>query len=69
MRRHSGVRRPQSSKPDTCAERCDVYDILIDRLHKRIADQAVFRLIRAYLDAGTLINGVVEKSRCGAPVG
>ena len=45
------------------------HDILIDRLRKRIADRAVIRLIRAYLDAGTLINGVVEKSRCGAPQG
>ncbi|WP_419146403.1 reverse transcriptase domain-containing protein [Leclercia adecarboxylata] len=41
------------------------HDILMDRLRKRITDQAVIRLIRAYLDAGTLINGVVEKSRCG----
>lgn len=45
------------------------HDILIDRLRKRIADREVIRLIRAYLDAGTLINGVVEKSRCGAPQG
>jgi len=45
------------------------HDILIDRLRKRIADRAVIRLIRAYLDAGTLIDGVVEKSRCGAPQG
>lgn len=45
------------------------HDILMDRLRKRIADRAVIRLIRAYLDAGTLINGVIEKSRCGAPQG
>jgi group II intron reverse transcriptase/maturase len=45
------------------------HDILMDRLRKRIADQAVIRLIRAYLDAGTLINGVVEKSRLGTPQG
>lgn len=45
------------------------HDILIDRLRKRIADQAVIRLIRAYLDAGTLVDGVVEKSRCGTPQG
>lgn len=42
------------------------YEILMDRLRKRIEDRAVVRLIRACLDAGTLINGVVEKSRCGA---
>lgn len=45
------------------------HDILMDRLCKRIVDRAVIRLIRAYLDAGTLINGVVEKSRCGTPQG
>ncbi|MGH8602509.1 MAG: group II intron reverse transcriptase/maturase [Gammaproteobacteria bacterium] len=45
------------------------HDILIDRLSKRITDRAVIRLIRAYLDAGTLINDVVEKRRCGAPQG
>lgn len=45
------------------------HDILIDRLRKRVADRAVIRLIRAYLDAGTLVDGVVEKSRCGAPQG
>ena len=45
------------------------HDILIDRLCKRIADRAVIRLIRAYLDAGTLVDGVVEKSRCGAAQG
>lgn len=45
------------------------HDILIDHLRKRITDRAVIRLIRTYLDAGTLINGVIEKSRCGAPQG
>lgn len=45
------------------------HNTLIDRLGNRIADRSVIRLIRAYLDAGTLINGEVEKSRCGAPQG
>ena len=45
------------------------HDILMGRLRKRVADRAVIRLIRAYLDAGTLNHGMVEKSRCGAPQG
>ena len=32
------------------------HDILIDRLGKRIADRSVIRLVRSYLDAGTLID-------------
>lgn len=45
------------------------HDLLMDRLSQRIADRSVIRLVRAYLDAGTLKAGVVEKSRCGAPQG
>lgn len=45
------------------------HDILMDRLRRRIADRSVIRLIRAYLDAGALVDGVVEKQRCGAPQG
>lgn len=41
------------------------HDILIGRLSKRIADRPVIRLVRAYLDAGTLKAGVFEKSCCG----
>ena len=45
------------------------HDILIDRLSKRIAEQPVIRLVRAYLDAGTMKDGAVEKRRCRAPQG
>jgi group II intron reverse transcriptase/maturase len=45
------------------------HDILIDRLSKRIADRSVIRLVRAYLDAGTMNSGVIERRRCGAPQG
>lgn len=32
------------------------HDIFVDRLRKRIAERAVIRQIRAYLDAGALIQ-------------
>lgn len=35
------------------------HDILMDRLAKRIADKAVLRLIRQYLQAGVMAGGVV----------
>lgn len=46
------------------------HDILIDRLRKRIDDDAgVIRLIRAYLNAGILDGGVVVDRRLGTPQG
>ena len=36
------------------------HNTLIDRLGNRIADRSVIRLIRTYLNAGTMINGVIE---------
>ena len=37
------------------------HDILMDRLKRRIEDAAVLRLIRAYLDAGIMSDGVVSE--------
>ena len=45
------------------------HDILIDRLRKRIADRAVLRLIRAYLNAGIMDGGVVVERHQGTPQG
>jgi RNA-directed DNA polymerase len=45
------------------------HDILMDRLAKRIADKAVLRLIRKYLQAGVMINGVVVERAQGTPQG
>lgn len=45
------------------------HDILIDRLSKKVADKGVIRLIRAYLNAGILADGVVEKRGRGTPQG
>jgi RNA-directed DNA polymerase len=45
------------------------HDILMDRLAKRIADKAVLRLIRSYLQAGIMANGVVMDRSEGTPQG
>jgi RNA-directed DNA polymerase len=45
------------------------HDILMDRLAKRIADKAVLRLIRRYLQAGIMANGVVLERVQGTPQG
>ena len=45
------------------------HDILMDRLAKRIADKAVLRLIRRYLQAGIMAAGVLMKRSQGKPQG
>ncbi len=45
------------------------HDILMDRLAKRIPDKAVLRLIRRYLQAGIMSNGVVMERMEGTPQG
>jgi RNA-directed DNA polymerase len=45
------------------------HDILIDRLRKRIADAGVIRLVRAYLNSGIMVGGVVQERVMGTPQG
>ena len=45
------------------------HDVLMDRLSKRIADADVLRLIRHYLAAGVMMNGVVQERYEGTPQG
>ncbi|WP_432742924.1 group II intron reverse transcriptase/maturase [Methylobacter sp. G7] len=45
------------------------HDILMDRLAKRIADKAVLRLIRRYLQAGIMAKGMVMEREQGTPQG
>ena len=45
------------------------HDILIDRLHKRIDDAGVIRLIRAYLNSGIMRDGVGMERHQGTPQG
>jgi len=45
------------------------HDVLMDRLAKRIDDKVVLRLIRRYLEAGIMGNGVVMERHEGTPQG
>lgn len=45
------------------------HDILIDRVQKRIGDGGVIRLIRAYLNSGIVMDGVVQERVMGTPQG
>lgn len=45
------------------------HDILIERLKKRIGDAGVIRLIRAYLNSGIMMDGVVQERVMGTPQG
>jgi len=45
------------------------HDILIDRLQRRIGDAGVVRLIRAYLNSGIMMDGVVQERMMGTPQG
>jgi len=45
------------------------HDLLMGRLARRIGDKRVLRLIRHYLEAGVLLNGVVVEREEGTPQG
>ncbi len=45
------------------------HDILIGRLQSRIGDAGVIRLIRAYLNGGVMMDGVVQERVMGTPQG
>jgi group II intron reverse transcriptase/maturase len=45
------------------------HDVLMERLSRRIADKAVLRLIRRYLEAGVLVHGVKVERYEGTPQG
>ena len=45
------------------------HDVLMNRLARRISDKAVLRLIRHYLDAGVMAQGVVIARHEGTPQG
>ncbi len=45
------------------------HDLLMERLSRRISDRRVLRLIRRYLEAGVMVDGVVMDRHEGTPQG
>ena len=45
------------------------HDKLVGLIHKEIKDIRVISLIRKYLNAGVMINGVVSPTKLGVPQG
>jgi len=45
------------------------HDILMARVARKVKDKRVLKLIRAYLESGVLLNGVVVRSEDGTPQG
>jgi group II intron reverse transcriptase/maturase len=45
------------------------HDVLMGKLSQRIADRRVLALIRRYLEAGIMVNGVVQERSEGTPQG
>jgi RNA-directed DNA polymerase len=76
---HDAVRRAQGYVQDGRRFVVDIdlekffdrvnHDVLMGRLAKRIADRRVLGLVRRYLDAGVLADGVVIERHEGTPQG
>lgn len=78
-RAHDAVRQARGYVQAGCRVVVDVdlekffdrvnHDILMDRLGRRVPDAAMLRLVRAYLDAGIMADGVVIERHEGTPQG
>ena len=53
---------------EKCFDRIN-HDILMGKIAKRISDKRILRLIRRYLQAGIMVNGVVQERYEGTPQG
>jgi RNA-directed DNA polymerase len=45
------------------------HDILMERIARRVTDKRILRLLRRYLQAGVMLNGVVQERYEGTPQG
>jgi group II intron reverse transcriptase/maturase len=78
-RAHDAVRKAQQYVQDGRRWVVDVdlekffdrvnHDVLMGKLHNRIADPQMLRIIRRYLEAGSRANGVVVEGHEGTPQG
>jgi RNA-directed DNA polymerase len=76
-RAHDAVRKAQQYVQDGRRWVVDVdlekffdrvhHDVLMGKLHNRIADPRMLRIIRRYLEAGTMADGVVVERHEGTP--
>jgi len=53
---------------EKCFDRIN-HDLLMGRIARRISDKRILRLIRLYLQAGIMVNGVVQERYEGTPQG
>src|SRR2546427_520181 len=69
-KRHTrrGSEKAEAERPIPTSHRVN-HDVLMGRLAKRIADKRVLGLIRRYLEAGIMANGVVMERYQGTPQG
>src|SRR3989475_3318275 len=63
-----GSAKAEALRPIPTSHRVN-HDVLMGRLAKRIADKRVLGLIRRYLEAGVMANGVVMERYEGTPQG
>ncbi|WP_082685760.1 group II intron reverse transcriptase/maturase [Ferroacidibacillus organovorans] len=45
------------------------HDILMSRVARKVKDKRVLKLIRAYLNAGVMVNGIATRTELGTPQG
>lgn len=76
---HQAVKRAQSYTHEGRKTLVDIdlekffdrvnHDILMDRVSRRVSDKRILKLIRRYLEAGVMMDGIKEARREGTPQG